>query len=554
MCCFERIRTTLVVTLVLVTSVLSVSAADVPLNGNRIMLRDDSMPARRQTFVKLADRRIDLADIDPTVTGATAEVGRLGGDSPLVLELPAAGWRPGGTGPADFRYRSRTGPVRSARLSQGKLVRLWARGPAASALDGAPQGDVGFVLAVGDVRFCGVFGGRIRRDDGTRFLARNAPAPLTCPDVVTTPPSATPTPSAEPTTPASTATPLPSTATPTPEETTHQPTATATAVATPSPTVTATTVVTPSPEAVTPTPQETTPEPTASATPVATPTVTPTIAATPTPTPTASPCIGPECAGCTDADSDGAGIGLDCAAADCDDASPDVHPGALEICNARDDDCDALVDEGFDLMTDEQHCGSCGNTCDLPQATAGCVGGACTVASCDAGWSNADGTSANGCECARNEAVANDTATTATYLGNLPDTGATASTKTRIMPWSATEGLDVDWFRIDAADDFIGNFSLTVTLTDLPANNYRMTVYRGAPPGDAGTYACGFLCLSSCHYPANRQIQSNGASSLSLTLDEGSVCSDDGGTFYVSLEQSSGAPACTNLTLTIRND
>ena len=36
---------------------------------------------------------------------------------------------------------------------------------------------------------------------------------------------------------------------------------------------------------------------------------------------------------------------------------------ASETCNASDDDCDGAVDEGFDLLTDPQSCGSCGHAC-----------------------------------------------------------------------------------------------------------------------------------------------------------------------------------------------
>lgn len=40
---------------------------------------------------------------------------------------------------------------------------------------------------------------------------------------------------------------------------------------------------------------------------------------------------------------------------DCDDSEAEVHPGAVELCNERDDDCDGDVDEGA-----QNACGSCG--------------------------------------------------------------------------------------------------------------------------------------------------------------------------------------------------
>ena len=54
----------------------------------------------------------------------------------------------------------------------------------------------------------------------------------------------------------------------------------------------------------------------------------------------------------TDDDGDGYGDGPACALTDCDDADPTVNPGAMEYCNAVDDNCDGSVDDGFDIDGD----------------------------------------------------------------------------------------------------------------------------------------------------------------------------------------------------------
>jgi len=54
-------------------------------------------------------------------------------------------------------------------------------------------------------------------------------------------------------------------------------------------------------------------------------------------------------------------VGYSADATDCDDNNPSVNPAATEICNSIDDNCDANVDEGFDV--DGDGFTSCGGDC-----------------------------------------------------------------------------------------------------------------------------------------------------------------------------------------------
>ena len=77
-----------------------------------------------------------------------------------------------------------------------------------------------------------------------------------------------------------------------------------------------------------------------------------------------------------DSDSDGAVNANDCA-----DRDPEIYPGAPEHCNARDDDCDGVTDNGFECARGES--GECTTSFGTPgtrRCSARCTWGYCEAA------------------------------------------------------------------------------------------------------------------------------------------------------------------------------
>ena len=81
------------------------------------------------------------------------------------------------------------------------------------------------------------------------------------------------------------------------------------------------------------------------------------------------------------------------------DTGPDACVPRAEVCNGVDDDCDGVIDNGFNLNTDVNNCGMCGHQCLFANAAAMCANGQCQLGACAFGYGDADHDPANGCEC-----------------------------------------------------------------------------------------------------------------------------------------------------------
>jgi hypothetical protein len=226
---------------------------------------------------------------------------------------------------------------------------------------------------------------------------------------------------------------------------------------------------------------------------------------------------------------------------------------ATESCNYLDDDCNGTVDNGFDLTSDVNNCGSCGNVCSVANAVEYCSSSSCAIFSCNSGYVNTDGTYSNGCECADDatESVAGngDTCPSTISSGTLAE-GASTSISGKI----ATVG-DEDWYQFtftDAADAGGGvcdPFRPNISFSSNPGSAYRFQVYNV----DCTTYStCSGTSLTSfvyysgastdhcCYTPAN---PGPGLQS----------CSNQSVTVRIRVIRSTATASCNTYTLLVKN-
>lgn len=156
-----------------------------------------------------------------------------------------------------------------------------------------------------------------------------------------------------------------------------------------------------------------------------------------------------------------------------------------ERCNRMDDDCDGVVDNGIDLMTDPANCGSCGMRCaPIAGSMSTCVAGACALV-CMPGFGDCDGDPSNGCE---NDLMAPTACGSCTNDCTIPNTVSICDASACMVT-----GCDVGFGDCDA-DATHGCEQSLDTLTHCGACGVSC-----APVNAAGTCATRMCAIESCN-------------------------------------------------------
>jgi DNA-binding beta-propeller fold protein YncE len=160
-----------------------------PIAGAQLLIVDDADATKRKIVFVSKDGRIGPTAFDPSADGAFLHVfNDATGDDDVCLPLPAQRWSARSKhGKTTLKYadpQSSAGPCKTVVAKDGKLTLTCVAKttPIDYSLDEASQTRVAVRFTSGDTTYCAVFGGTVTKDkSGKKFVAKDAPAPATCP-------------------------------------------------------------------------------------------------------------------------------------------------------------------------------------------------------------------------------------------------------------------------------------------------------------------------------------------------------------------------------------
>ncbi|NMC70440.1 MAG: hypothetical protein GYA57_10290 [Myxococcales bacterium] len=241
---------------------------------------------------------------------------------------------------------------------------------------------------------------------------------------------------------------------------------------------------------------------------------------------------------------------------DCDDAAADVHPGAAETCDGRDEDCSGTPDEGCACIGGETRpCGDWGDLgpCELGQQSCAagawgeCTGGVrpaeetCNGIDDDCDGSTDDGMTGDAYE-------PNDSCEAARGMGTLTEQGGRDPLDgpvSSVSLYKADGGADVDWYRVDTQEESAACVPWTTECCyrfaallypppGMPREDIRLCLYRD---GSCGAFPSE-RCLTGADWNATE-----GAYETAICWS-GSCGSEDGKPFWLRVDSPSGASSC----------
>ncbi len=170
-----------------------------PISAKKLLIKDKADHTKRKIVFLSKDLDIDTTGtgINPSAYGATLQVyDASGGSDSACFALPSAAGTWQGSSTTSFKYKDGSfahGPCKVAKVKNRTLLKVVCQAkvqPIDYSLDEATQGAVGVRFTSGTITYCARFGGVVKKDSGTdppitggkgQFVAKDAPAPLTCP-------------------------------------------------------------------------------------------------------------------------------------------------------------------------------------------------------------------------------------------------------------------------------------------------------------------------------------------------------------------------------------